>query len=181
MSLEFWRARAYSVNNKGENMRRIVLCLLLISGFSVSLVQADYQDGLKAFKAGDFEQAFKEFLAEAEKGNADAQNDVGVMYSLGRGVVLDRAKAVQWFRKAAEQGHDSAQNNLGKSYFKGQGVSRDYDMAKQWYEKAVEQGNAQAQYNLGLMYYDGVGVAQDFSKAMVLFRKAADQGITKPE
>jgi TPR repeat protein len=87
------------------NMRRTALCLLVILGFSVSLVQADYQSGIKAFNSGDFEMAFKEFLAEAQKGNADAQNDVGAMYNLGQGVSQDHAKAVQWFRKAAEQGH----------------------------------------------------------------------------
>jgi TPR repeat protein len=163
------------------NMRRTALCLLVILGFSVSLVQADYQSGIKAFNSGDFEMAFKEFLAEAQKGNADAQNDVGAMYNLGQGVSQDHAKAVQWFRKAAEQGHAQAQNNLGKSYLKGQGVPQDYSKAIQWYEKAVEQGNAQAQYNLGLLYFNGEGVPQDFKKAIVLFRKAADQGITKPE
>ena len=37
--------------------------------------------------------------------NALAQNNLGVMYSEGRGVVRDDADVVWWYRLAAEQGH----------------------------------------------------------------------------
>jgi len=38
------------------------------------------------------------------KGNADAQLNLGDMYSQGQGVKQDEVKAVLWYRKAAEQG-----------------------------------------------------------------------------
>jgi uncharacterized protein len=40
----------------------------------------------------------------AERGNADAQNRLGVAYELGKGVPQDYATAVSWYRKAADQG-----------------------------------------------------------------------------
>ena len=33
-------------------------------------------------------------------------------YEYGNGVVMDKAKAVEWYTKAAEQGHADAQDNL---------------------------------------------------------------------
>ena len=44
----------------------------------------------------------------AEQGNADAQNNLGVMFAKGKGVKQDSAKAVAWYKKAAEQGQDDA-------------------------------------------------------------------------
>ena len=55
-------------------------------------------------------------IAAAERGDADAQNQLGVMYYRGEGVVQDRCKSADWFRKAAEQGHPKAQGSLGIMY-----------------------------------------------------------------
>ena len=47
---------------------------------------------------------FEETKIEAEKGNAPAQFNLGLMYDNGRGVPKDEAEAVKWYRKAADQG-----------------------------------------------------------------------------
>ena len=41
----------------------------------------------------------------AEAGDAEAQNNLGVMYANGEGVPQDDAEAVRWYGLAAEQGH----------------------------------------------------------------------------
>ena len=51
--------------------------------------------------------------ALAEAGDAEAQNNLGLMYFNGRGVAQDEAEAVAWYRRAAEQGFANAQYNLG--------------------------------------------------------------------
>ena len=48
----------------------------------------------------------------AQKGNAGAQNYVGMAYDLGSGVGQDYDEAVKWYRLAAEQGHTEAQKAL---------------------------------------------------------------------
>lgn len=48
----------------------------------------------------------------AEKGNAEAQYNLGLCYARGDGVPRDFAEAVKWYRKAAEQNHTGAQYNL---------------------------------------------------------------------
>lgn len=119
---------------------------------------------------------FVEVEMAAEKGDADAQNELGVMYVQGQGVAQDYKLATIWLRKAAEQGIAMAQSNLGMMYHDGQGVEQDFQQALIWYRKAAAQGNAVAQLNLGLMYTRGQGVAKDDKQAVDWLHKAAEQG-----
>ncbi len=68
---------------------------------------------------------------------AEAQSNLGVMYSNGQGVTQDYAEAAKWYRKSAEQGHASAQINLAFMYGNGQGVPHDYVQAHMWYNLAA--------------------------------------------
>ena len=49
----------------------------------------------------------------AERGDANAQNELGFLLYKGNGVPKDCPAALQWYLKAAKQGHAPAQNNLG--------------------------------------------------------------------
>lgn len=109
----------------------------------------------------------------AERGDADAQFSLGVMYHNGQGVPQDYMQAVSWYRKAAEQGHADGQYILALMYSEGEGVPQDYKQAVSWYRKAAEQGDARAQYNLGLIYSNGEGVPQDYVQAHKWFDLAA--------
>ena len=66
----------------------------------------------------------KWYRKAAEQVFAEAQNNLGLMCALGRGVPQDYAKAVKWFRKAAEQGYAPAQFNLAEMRRQGRGVAR---------------------------------------------------------
>jgi TPR repeat protein len=48
----------------------------------------------------------------AERGNPEAQYNLGSMYATGWVVEQDPAEAERWYRKAAEQGHAAAQCEL---------------------------------------------------------------------
>jgi len=89
--------------------------------------------------------------ARAEKGDADAQFNLGVKYYRGDGVPKDAVQAATWYRRAAEQGAASAQYNLGLMHTSGEGVPKDAVQAASWFRKAAEQGYALAQNNLGAM------------------------------
>ena len=121
-------------------------------------------------------QNFRSYEKAAKKGNADAQNNLGVCYESGRGVQQDYAKAVFWYEKSAEQGNAYAQYNLGVCYYNGRGVQQDYAKAVFWYAKSAEQGDADAQYNLGFCYINGRGVRQDYAKAVSWYARSAEQG-----
>jgi TPR repeat protein len=109
----------------------------------------------------------------ADKGVAAAQNRLGVMYDMGKGVTRDYEEAMLWFRKAANQGYAAAQFNLGFENEVGLG---NYAESVQWYERAANQGFKEAQHRLGLMYHNGRGTAKDDVAADMWYRLAAASG-----
>ena len=65
------------------------------------------------------DQAAKAAREQAERGEADAQVAVGLMYLTGRGLEQDAMEAVLWLRRAAEQNDPDAQHDLGVAYATG--------------------------------------------------------------
>ena len=117
--------------------------------------------------------AAEEMRARAEKGEAFAQQVMGMSYLLGSGVPRDHVAARFWLRKAADQGDVYAQIFLGKMLYEGWGGPQDYAEALTWYRKAAEQGNADAQSMLGSMYAEGRGVPQESVRAYMWMSLAA--------
>lgn len=160
-----------------QAMCRIASALALASLLHAAPALATLADGLDALKRRDYAAALKELRPLAEKGDAEAQYRMGLMYEYGAGVPADKAQMVAWLRKAATQGHPAAQCELGILYSLGEGLPHDDAQAVQWFRKSAEQGNATAQYNLGLLIAQGASVAVDKPQAVAWFRKAADQGL----
>jgi uncharacterized protein len=138
---------------------------------------AGVAEGTDAVGKGGYATALRELRPAAERGDAEAQYRLGVMYEFGRGVAMDKPLAMAWYRRAVAQGNVSAQVELGVIYATGDGVIQDDVQAVEWFRKAVVQGNATAQVDLGLMYAKGTGVQKDDAQAIAWFRKAADQGL----
>jgi len=149
-------------------MKKWILFLSTILSLCSGVARADTpEDAVEAYNKGNYAQAI-ELLR--------AQNNLGWMYDVGKGVAQDSQKAVKWYRLAAEQGYAAAQNNLGFFYHVGKGVTQDYQEAVKWYRLAAERGIANAQSNLGWMYDKGKGVTQDYQEAVKWYRLAAEQG-----
>ncbi len=156
----------------------LALIAALCAGFTLGLTApawAGWNEGLAAYKRGDYATALREWRPLAKQGDAGAQIFLGFMYRKGRGVAQDDAEAVKWYRKAAEQGRARAQYNLGFMYEHGLGVTQDYAGALGWYRKAAEQGRANAQNNLGFMYGEGLGVTQDYVQSYMWLNIAASR------
>src|SRR5712691_7758898 len=136
---------------------------------------AGFEEGIQAYKNGDYATAMRALWPLAQQGDARAQFLLGALYAQGHGVPQDYGAAAQWFRRAAEQGHVAAQFNLGVRYHEGRGVPHDPGRAAAWYRRAAQQGFARAQYNLGVLYIHGDGVPRDARQAAQWFRQAADQ------
>ena len=105
----------------------------------------DFNKGLVAYEAGDYDSALEEWNPLAEMGNASAQYKLGYMYKTGKGVPLDYGGAVRWYHLAAIQGNASAQSNLGFMYKTGKGVPQDFLQAYMWYEIANISGHKDAE------------------------------------
>jgi TPR repeat protein len=126
-----------------------------------------------------FVEALKWYRVAAAQGSAEAQNEIGQIYELGRGGV-DQSKdeALKWYLLAAAQGYAPAQNNVGLIYL-GQAAreapSQKEPQYLQWFRLAADQGFAEAQLRIGYMYKEGLGVTRDYAEAIKWYRLAAGQ------
>jgi len=138
------------------------ICALLICASFPASAPADFEQGLSAYKSGDYRAASAEFRPLAEAGQADAQYYLARMYYEGRGVPKSYREAAIWFRRAAEQGQAGAMNFMGILYHLGHGVARDPEEATRWYRLAAENGSEEAKFNLGGMYEAGTGTTRNY-------------------
>ena len=154
---------------------RLMIAALSSLAFTAATA-GDFEDGMASANRKDFATAFAKFRSAAQKGSAEAQTIVGMMFNEGRGVTQDYKEAARWYLLAAQQGLAQAQYNLAVMFEDGQGVAQDYKEAVRWYQLAAKQGKADAQYNLGRMYGNGQGVKQDHMRAHMWFIIAAVGG-----
>jgi TPR repeat protein len=74
--------------------------------------QAEITAAYQRSTEGDSPAAIKTLLPFAEKGNAFAQNALGLVYLSAPDLKPDYAKALMWFRKSAALGFGGAYSNL---------------------------------------------------------------------
>jgi uncharacterized protein len=169
----------------GAISMKSILQFIAISAFLAlsppALAASPIDDGIDAFTNGDYATAMLKLRPKAAEGQAIAQNYVGVMYALGRGIQQDKEEAAKWYRLAADQGHSEAQFNLGATYETGQGVEQNFATAMKWYRLAADRGYPGGQSGVAGLYFAGKGVPQDFGEARKWFQLAADQGLFSAE
>ena len=135
-------------------------------------------DPNSAVKIND--QLRRETLPTVEKraaaGDADAQLELALGYSMGGYLSKNDKLAAEWCSRAARQGSVAAETTMGYLYSTGKGVPHSDKEAMRWWRKAADQGSADAQFNLGEFYGLGQGTKRDYKEAVKWFRKAAEQG-----
>ena len=71
----------------------------------------------------------------AEQGNPEAQNYLGGLYEMGRGVPESKIDAARWYAKAADQGHEQGLENvirIASSAVSGDGIEFSQDQLRNW-------------------------------------------------
>lgn len=123
------------------------------------------------------QQAYSQELQTwAERGEADAQFELGLRLITGEGVKKNLEQGVHYIELAARQKHLRAQHILGTLYEDGIGVKKDLAKAASWYRTSADLGFALSQHSLAVLYEEGRGVKKDTARATEWFRKAAEQG-----
>lgn len=123
-----------------------------------------------------YQANFDRLLKEAQAGNVDAQDLVGLMFAHGAGTKQSWPEALVWLKKAAGQGSANASYRLGVIAQYGLADAIDLKAAQVHYRKSSEMGQAFASTNLGVMYLNGLGVDADPKFAFDYFKLAAQQG-----
>ncbi len=161
--------------------RNLSLCLALSSLLAPGAVAREGQNhptGRDPLETVALDVAESERVrTDAEKGDAQAQVELGRNYQKGAHVPQDFSEAVKWYRKAADQGLAEGQSCLGEMYRKGNGVAKDAAEAIKWYRLAADQGFHSAQACLGQMYMRGEGVTKDDVEALKWFKIAGKESL----
>ena len=89
-------------------------------------------DAESAIRRGDHARAAQLLRVPAERGDAQAQTNLGLLYFYGLGVPRDLQQSLLWTRKAAEAGKPKAQANLALLYVNGDGVAQSDRHAAPW-------------------------------------------------
>jgi TPR repeat protein len=126
-------------------------------------------------------EAQKWLRAAAEKGHAGAQDRLGTVYALGKGVKQDYKEAHKWYAAAEKSGLALARFHLGLLEWQGSLGPRSLEKAYAWCEKGAEglwtlayKGDPESLVALSWMLLEGIGRPQDAKKALELCREAAD-------
>ena len=170
----------------GANMKKLFIAIIFVL-LGAQVFAQNFDKGLKAYRASDYETAFKVFEPLANKGMPEAQFYLGEMYKYGLGVLESKRLAERWHRKSALiSNYDYSQYALGDLYSKALVPTKSAPEAIKWYRLALAQGNAQIVADVGIMLgrlYDtgSGGVLQDFVIAYMWYSVALPNGIPGPE
>jgi len=116
------------------------------------------------------------FVQSANRGNARAQVNLGLLLMEGRGAAQNIEAAVYWFQKAADQNDPLAQYNLGLLALRN--ILRDAteDDTARLFAQSAEAGFAPAQRYLAGFHLEGrLNFPKDPALAFQWAQKAADQ------
>jgi TPR repeat protein len=95
--------------------KRITISGMLLAASWMGVAAAvagPWEDGMAAYNRGDYMPAIRLFRPLAEKGNAKAQNVLGVVFRKGEGVPKNSVRAHMWFSFAAARGDANAKAEL---------------------------------------------------------------------
>ena len=89
-------------------LKHAVAAIILVLGFATPVVAGPLEDANAAIKRRDYATALRLIRPLAEKGDANAQYNLGVFYDNGLGVPQDKVRAYMWFNLSAAQGREGA-------------------------------------------------------------------------
>lgn len=142
--------------------------------------KTDMDRAADAFDNGREKEAFRYWLAAANKGTLEAYDKLAWMYLNGRGVAQNDREALKWYTEAAKS-TASADHMImvGAMYLDGRGVPPGQASDREalgWFKKAAEKESAVAQTEIGRMYEHGRGVKRNYQIAAVWYRRGANGG-----
>lgn len=152
---------------------KYLVAAVSIGLFASPVVAQSVKAGIDAWQHANYGAAVAIWKPLADRGDADAQFNLGQAYRLGRGVPLNLGTAKGWFERSAHSGHVDAETTLGLLMFE----NGEQANGLKWLRAAADQGEARAQLVYGTALYNGDGIAQDHILGYAYVHRAADQGL----
>lgn len=107
---------------------------------------------ISVYKQLSNEEGFNGLMALAEKGNVEAEFEVGCAYEDGIGTEEDKEKAIIWHRKAADDGHPVSEALLGNIYLPFSSNPLEIEDAIRYLRSSARRGNKESLYSLLSLY-----------------------------
>ena len=139
--------------------------------------QPKFDQAAADYDAGNYEQAYTEFLDLADDNDIAAMRNVALMKRKGLGTDKDPEGARDYLERAAQGGLATAQYDLGQMLLDGEGGDSDPKAAIPWLAMAAAAHHPLAAYRLGMLFEEGKVVPQDLAKAEELYAEAAGRGV----
>jgi TPR repeat protein len=99
---------------------------------------------------------YQAMALSAERGNLQAQYDLGLLYKTGKAKNLKYA--FRWMHKSALKGYTPAQYEFALMFHYGIGVRKNSELARLWFRRAAKRGDSRAKSIL-YRFYSGKKVA----------------------
>lgn len=112
----------------------------------------------------------------AEKGDAQGESGLALMYYNGMGVKKDYDAALKYFSRAALQKNVEAFLWLGIMNFNGEGTKRNLGAAINYFTLATQGGHVLGPYYLAAINMEGPGILRNCEASSDLFKTVAERG-----
>ena len=152
-----------------------IALLAALAALGAEPALADVKAGVEAWSRGDYAAAVREWEAPAAAGDADAMFNLAQAYRLGRGVVVNPARAEQLYARAAAAGHLQAADTYGLMLFQ----DGRHAAALPYVRDAARRGDPRSQYLLGIAHFNGDLVERDWVRAYALVTLANGAGLAQ--
>lgn len=166
--------------------------IIILATFTVAMVNAAPAKKKQPKATVEKIDSIALIIDKANKGDAKAQNTVGVWYYTGKDSLRqDYKKALQYWALSAKQDNIDAIGNMAMCYHLGRGTKKDSTMAVNLYKAALKKGsktiipqhetivkNTGSLFSSLLLkecYKDGIGTKKDIQKYVYYMEQAANK------
>jgi uncharacterized protein len=141
-------------------------------------IKAQFDAGVTAYDAGDYEKAFRLWW-DLQYEDLAAMRNTAMMLRKGQGTTKDPKKAEEIYERAAIAGLPTAQADLADMLLKGEAGPPDLAGALPLLQAAAAANHPIAQFQLGELYETGAPplVPQNIEVARQLYAAAAGHGM----
>ncbi|MBT8112724.1 MAG: SEL1-like repeat protein, partial [Gammaproteobacteria bacterium] len=117
----------------------------------------------------------------AERGHAQAQYKLAMMYETGSGVNKNMVSASVWYRLAATQNYKPAKHRLTYLTIQQNGFDKEHEAWLKNLKRDAVYGDGEALFLLGQMHAQGIGVKKDLKKSISILKKATGANVLASE
>ena len=146
--------------NTPQMKKLSIFIICLISFQSILSQNADElnTESQNLIDQGKYNDAFPIVKKSAERGNSQAQYNLGYMLQTGIAGTKNENEAVHWFKKSSDNGFNDGHYAMMMAYGNGEGIEQDSEKAFQYALKCASNDDTTCMWNVVNCYLTGNGV-----------------------